>query len=126
MTSQLNPGTPGLPFRDAELTSIVTENAIDAAAEHAPPDFLEQAYQALKRVAERQLKLTADDVWEELERVPDAEAVQAKNNSAMGPVFRRAARDRVIFLVQGEGRTSERPSTHGRMLRVWQSIIFED
>jgi hypothetical protein len=70
-----------------------------------------------RRVATTSAELTVDDITPHI-----AEPVH--DTRALGPVMRRAARLGYIRPT-GQYRTSERPETHSRPLRVWASCITE-
>lgn len=52
------------------------------------------------------------------DRIPDTKAAA----SALGPAFRRAARDGVCVRVDGAFRESARPEAHRKPLPVWRSL----
>jgi hypothetical protein len=76
------------------------------------------AREALLAVAERQVSLTSDDVWQELERrgVPAPE-----EGRAMGPVMKRAMREGVIEPVGYTQGTN--PKHHADVMRVYRSLV---
>lgn len=108
------------PVLDAPRAHRVTEKAVSRSTAHAPSEVFEQASLALVGVAYQQPELTADDVWLAVPR----DVMKQWNPSALGGVFRAAAKDGLIELT-GEKRESQRPATHRRPLRVWRSRVYQ-
>ncbi len=90
------------------------QEAIQRADDHAAPEWKVAAYEALCHVANTTDEFTADDVWEAL----GPEAVNTHEPSALGPVFLRASRDKVIVKT-GKQVLSRNPRRH-RDLTVWR------
>ena len=83
------------------------------------PEWLEEAYTALRHVCRQQATVTSDDIW----RVMGAERMAQANPSALGVVFRRGVREGIIEAT-GLQASSSRAATHLRPLRVWRSKLF--
>lgn len=76
----------------------------------------------VESVARRLPRFTADDVWEALGAGPEDRSA----GSTLGSVMRAAKDDGLCELVRpAEYRTSNRPETHGRPLRVWASKVVD-
>jgi len=73
---------------------------------------------AIERVARRQRYLTADDVWEELDRMGVA---RPREPRAMGIMKSKAAGQ--FIKLCGMSKT-EMPSGHGHPFGRWESLVF--
>jgi hypothetical protein len=121
--------TPGLrihaaadePVLDAARAAQLSDAGCQQSGDRAADDWKMDMVRGIYVIARRQPLLTSDDLWAEL----GAAAVQRCNPSALGGVFRSAARDGLIRLT-GDRLESRRPAHHRRPLRVWQSLIFRD
>jgi hypothetical protein len=87
---------------------------IEEAALNADDGFIDAAFFAVIRVAERKQFFTTDDVWEALGERGTHE------NRAMGAVMRKARSEKVCFPT-GNYRPSVRLVAHGRPVRIWQA-----
>lgn len=117
----IQPGTP-LPERqvlDAERAHAVTEAAIEQVEKNASELYLDMLVDAVRAVALDRLHLASDDVHVRL----GGARMRLGNPSALGAAFRIAARLGYIRL-QPERKDSERPATHRRPLRIWESCIY--
>jgi len=88
--------------------------AIDQVEENASELWLEDAYEAIKFLAKERDLFTADNVWELVG--------PAREPRAMGAVFRRAVRDKVVAATNTYW-SSTRPMRHAGPVRVWRSTI---
>ena len=95
-----------------------TEAGIQAAHDNANTAWKQTAYAAIVTVARRQPRITADDVWRELEGSTPA----THNPSALGPLFRIAARNGIIRKIPGEMVMTVLARRH-REIQVWESLI---
>lgn len=109
---------------DKQATHTVTEQAIAQVEANASEQWIDVALEALRYVALRHERLTADDVWQRLDELPDVPAQHEP--SALGVVLRQAVSKKIIERSVGEVMRSLRPSTHGRELRVWRSLLYAD
>lgn len=108
-----------LPLAAASLAvHEATEAGIQAAHDHSNTTWKQTAYAAIVAVARRQPRLTADDVWSELKGSTPA----THNPSAIGPLFRIAARNGVIRKLPGELVKTVLERRH-REIQVWESLI---
>ncbi len=120
-------GVTDLPLFNASLeVQEARERAIQAAHDHANETWKQTAYAAIVEVARRQPTLTADHVWAHLKGAKPA----THEPSALGPLFRIAARRGVIQKRVGELVTSTLLKPDGkaqrhRELQVWSSLICE-
>lgn len=96
------------------------DDGIQRADDHAVPDWKDEAYLAVIRVAARLGEFTSDDVWAELA----ASEVSTHEHRAMGAVIRRAARAGWCAPTS-EFSLSRRPQRHRAPLRVWRSLRLE-
>ena len=103
---------PGCPC--GLSTAEVKAEAIARVDANAAPSWQEEAFQALLVTAERHETFTADEMWDEL----GPAASDTHEPSALGPVFLRAARAKLIVKT-GELRLSKNPRRH-RDLTVWR------
>lgn len=103
------PLDPGLARRNAD-------RGVAAVTQGADSGWLDRAYGAVVRVAERQPEFHADDVWEELgDDVPD----EAR---ALGTVMRRIAKDGIAAPTDLARRSSlKNCNQHWRP--IWRSLI---
>jgi hypothetical protein len=93
------------------------DDALERVERGAKEDWLEQAEQAVLRVAARQEKLTSDDVWAELRGIPSP-----RERRAMGPVLKRCESQGMIEYTDSTRRSSL-PQCHRRPVRVWRSKL---
>jgi hypothetical protein len=99
-----------------------TTEAIDRVEKNSNQDWSQAAYLACCLVAEQQVFLTSDDVWEMLATI--APQYQTHEPRAMGAVMRRVARDKKIEPTDRYVK-SNRPECHHRPQMIWDSLIFE-
>jgi hypothetical protein len=89
------------------------DEAIARVAANAPPNWIDDAINAIRHVSLKHRLLTSDDVWPLM--------IQPPEPRALGAAFQEAARrgiirktDRVI--------ASRRPECHGRPIAVWEVV----
>ena len=87
----------------------------------ADRDWLLSALRGVRVVARKKEYLTADDIWAWMRPLN----LTTPDNRAMGAVMRSSRIDKVIAPTH-EWRTSERPACHGRPIRVWKSLRYEN
>ena len=73
--------------------------------------------------ATRKPEITADDVWNEFDKLEQKPLTLEK--SAIGPVLVAAIKLGLLKRKDGFSLPSQRPSTHGRLLRVFRSQIYK-
>lgn len=114
-------GLAGLPlFQESLAVHEATEAAIQAAHAHADETWKSTAYAAIVTVARRKPKLSADDVWEELQ----GSTPTTHEPSALGPLIRIAARNGIIRKAHGEMVKTRFERRH-RELQQWISLIVD-
>ena len=106
------------PVLDPVRAHAVTEAGVRQSGDRAAEDWKQDMHAAIYVIARRQPLLTSDDLWNEV----GAAAVTEQNPSALGSVFRTAAKDGLIRLT-GDRQESQRPAHHRKPLRVWRSLI---
>lgn len=94
-------------LRDAGMTQ---------AAEHSPV-FSEIAFQAIKRVARRQIHVHVDDILREDVPTPS-------HPNAWGPVWMRAIREDIIQRTN-QTRQSEHTKKHSHNYPIYFSLIYQ-
>ena len=113
-----------LPFESSvpdPAPRAATAEAITRVEHHADPSWLERAYQTLCQIARQQAEITADDVWDALRG--EALSIVPHELRAIGPVFRRAAKDGIIGATD---RIKLSALGGGRWkVRVWTSRTFQ-
>ena len=109
---------------DPEETRRVIEDAVERAEDLLDDDQKMELLEAIRQAAASNQILTSDQVWDCLEQIEDDEHNEHDYRSALGPRMREAA-DIGWIINTGDYRPSQRPSTHGRPLRVWKSLIYE-
>lgn len=99
---------------DQGAARAAANRAIQQVEAHAPPDWMERAFQAAKHVATIRDEFTTDAIWYLVGAPPEPRA--------MGAVMRRI---QVAGLARPTDRTveSKREECHARPVRVWQSLI---
>lgn len=104
----------------------VTTEAINRSEANANPSFLEYALDLVKTLATTKQEVTIDDVREAYDYSfkNNGFVPFTHNNSAYGPVILRAVDAGYITKKEGAAVKSRRPSSHGRLLRVFTSNIF--
>jgi hypothetical protein len=113
-----------------EAVHQVTSEAIQRSERNANASFLEYAVGLVKTLATKKKEITIDDVREAYEAVVASTwdgvfaVPSTHNNSAFGPVILRAVEKGIITRKEGAAVKSRRPSSHGRLLRVFTSNIY--
>ncbi len=95
-----------------------TTAAIDQV-EHNAGEWIDEAIEAIRRVAQNCPEFTSDDVWDELG------GCDTHEGRAMGPVMRKAAGMGICERTE-RTRNSSRPVCHNRPQRVWRSLLIEE
>jgi hypothetical protein len=103
------------PVRDAVGAVQARDEAIARVDTAADPAWKMRALAALRRVAERQAELTAEDVWVEAREVPE-------EPRAMGPLM-QSARAKGWIEPTDQHRQSSMVVNHARPMRVWRSLV---
>jgi hypothetical protein len=93
------------------------DEALDQVEENANAEWTNLVAQIIKDLVAKSATITSDDVWLELQNYP---AITTHQPSAMGAMFRSAARQNLITATD-RFISSVRPSSHARPIRVWQS-----
>jgi hypothetical protein len=101
-------------------TAALVSDAMNRAEDNASPEFKRILADSIVAVATRRRELTTDDVWEEFEK---RSGIVSGDRSAIGPVMMKAVRKGIIQQKTGFSKNSTRPSTHGRLLRVFKSMV---
>lgn len=115
-------GSQDSPFPTAvELGHIGSKKAFD----NTESSYTVIALESVKAAAHRLKVITVDNVWAEMEARVNGAPLQraAFNGSALGAVMTNAAKLGAISN-SGTYQPSVRPSTHGRPVRVWKSLIY--
>lgn len=95
---------------------FTTDIAISRAASNADATWKETAMAAIKRVAMRLPRFTADDIWDEI-----GDAAATHDGRALGGIMRAAVRDRLCEPT-GEFVACRRMSRHKAPIQVWRSL----
>ncbi len=108
-------GNEQIPLFDAAKEARA--EALKRVDEAAEPEWKDMAYEAVVKTALRLPNFISDDVWE------TGGLDSTREDRALGPVFLRAARDRVCVKTD-RVRPSVRSHLSGKP--VWRSLIFDD
>jgi hypothetical protein len=92
------------------------DEALAQVDAHAAPEWKQLAYEAVRNVARRRASFISDDVWALTDLPP------AREDRALGPVFRKAAHD---GLIRKTDRTRPSVRSHLSGKPVWESLIYE-
>ena len=111
--------TPQITDPD-DAVQLIKEQAVDSASRGADRDWLTSALRGVRVLSTRQEYLTSDDVWQWLRPLE----LRTPDNRAMGAVMAASQRDRYIEATK-EWRISERSVCHGRPIRVWKSLRYD-
>lgn len=107
---------------NAEATQTAAEQGIARVEQNTNAAWRGVAFEAGIEVAHKFARLTADQIWEELDTYDNVPPVH--NKSALGPVIR----DLVSCGFLGKTADFERsvrPATHGKPLPIWTSLVYE-
>jgi hypothetical protein len=96
------------------------KDGMDRVEAHANPVWSALADDVVHYLARRQKTLTTDDVWA---RIAQVSPVVTRDNRAMGPVMRRAARAGWVVKTDSTEKT-DRPKANRRDIRIWKSRIY--
>ena len=116
----LPPPTPPKAPDPATAGEEARAEAVTRVSDHADPDWMQHALDAVLDLARTQEKVTSDDVWEVLDDI----AVETHDNRAMGAVMTEAARQEWLHRTDVTV-LSRRPINHRRPIRLWTSLIYE-
>jgi hypothetical protein len=83
--------------------------------------FKAAAYAAVQWYTRKQQFLTTDHVWHYLSEFNHTKSPEPR---VLGPVMRKARSDHLI-VPTNEYTRSHRRVNHGRMIRVWRSVIYD-
>lgn len=90
------------------------DEGMDRAERGTDAEWAEKAYRVLDcLVREQKDHVTADDLW-------DAGLARPREPRALGPVFRRAVRNR---LIEHSGRYAQSRHRHLAPIPVWRSLV---
>jgi hypothetical protein len=78
---------------------------------------------AILAVARRLPEFTVDDVYEELESIPNP--FSTHNPAALGPRMREVSKTMKYMTPTDRVQRSKRPIGHGNLHRLWRSEIFK-
>lgn len=98
-----------------EAAAAERDNAIEQVDGNAEAEWKDIAYEAVVRTARALPEFISDDVWEV------GELESTREDRALGPVLRRAARDAVAVKTD-RVRPSVRSHLSGKP--VWRSLIY--
>lgn len=98
----------------------LTEEALARVEQNATDEWLDLAWQTLKKVATENQTFTTDQIWAILDRYPN---VRTHEPRAMGSIMRKAVKH---GWVQKTDRyvSTNRPIAHGKPIAVWQSLAY--
>jgi hypothetical protein len=101
--------------------AALRDAAIQRVKDHADPDWFDRAMEAGRHVAGRMSQFTTDD----LVAVMNAAGVPPpREPRAWGPVMQQLAKDGVCVATD-RTKNSVQPQNHGRMMRVWRSMVVQ-
>ncbi len=106
------------PF--SKFISVETKTeAIERVKSNMNPEWAKRAMDCLREVATRKEYFTSDDVREALLGHPE----KTRTLSALGSIFKDA---NGVYCLPADRMpiASIIPSSHGRMLRVWKSLLY--
>jgi hypothetical protein len=95
------------------------EIAMEQVEENANAEFKRVALKSILSFAMNKPYLTANDVWDSL----DLLGITTHDNRALGPIFKKAAKDGLIEKTNTTTK-SNRCSRHCGDVRVWKSLVF--
>lgn len=109
--------TTTLPLFDYDAGRRLRNEGMASVSKHSP-NFSEQAYAALTRIAKRQLVLFADDLIAELD------GLKPPHPNAIGPAWQRAVHEGLIQRTN-QVRNSHDPAKRARSCPVYLSRVFD-
>tara|TARA_B100000579_G_C22752570_1_gene814775 strand:- start:126 stop:500 length:375 start_codon:yes stop_codon:yes gene_type:complete len=95
------------------------ENGMHRVDENANEEFRRVALKTILTYARNKPYITANDIWESLDLI----GITTHDNRALGPLFKKAARNKWIEKTNQTMR-SVRSTRHSGDVRVWRSLIF--
>ena len=106
---------------DSQSANANRDVALEQVESNANSEWTQLTLQIIKNLAESEYEFTSDNVWLKLADYPN---ITTHQPSAMGAMFKRAVR---LNYIQSTDRfiQSQRPSSHARPIRVWQSKLKE-
>jgi hypothetical protein len=104
-----------------DALQLIKDQAIEAASNGANEDWMSLALRGVRVVSTRRQFFTSDDVWDWMRPF----GISTPDNRAMGSVMRMSYRDRIIDPTK-EWTASGRSVCHGRPVRVWKSLRYEE
>jgi hypothetical protein len=107
----------GPPVLDPAQARANADEGVARADAGLDPAWKQRAREAIEQVAQRQATVHVDDVWELLGEDNGQEL------RALGAVFRRAERDRVIAMTDRARRTNRVNSNH-HWRPIWCSLVY--
>lgn len=108
---------------DVPKAIAATDRIVKETYDHSKEELKATLELALRYVAHSRLQFTADHVWAHLGEKLDA-SLSAAQKSVVGQIFRNLSKQGIISQT-GNFIRSERPSTHRRILPVWESHVYE-
>lgn len=106
---------------DSQSANANRDNALQQVEANANQEWTELVLQIIKLLANEKDEFTSDDVWQKLSDYPN---ITTHQPSAMGAMFRTALRLQFIASTD-KFVSSQRPVSHSRPIRVWESKLKE-
>lgn len=107
---------PGVVLTGLAAGRKLRDTGIARVTNAANDEWKRAAWTALLKARESLSELTSDDLWP---LIPDG--VTTTDNRAMGAVFQRAAREKLLVATD-RTRPSNRPETHANPKRIWRRV----
>jgi len=108
-----------LDFSKFKPIEQLKEIAMEQVEENANEEFKRVAFKSILQFAVNKPYVTANDVWASL----DLLGITTHDNRALGPIFKKAAKDGLIEKTNTTTK-SNRCSRHAGDVRVWRSLVF--
>lgn len=109
------------PRKDLQLEAVARDEGISRALGGAPVGWAYDALCAVRHVAERQVTLSADDVWDRLQAVG---ARTPPTRSALAGVLKQASGKKLAWIEPTDtSKMSEGDGRHRSRIMVWRSLI---
>ena len=97
---------------------------MDACDAHADPRWKRWTDGAVQVVARRLEFFSADDVYAELEKIPNFP--RTHNLSALGPRLKEVAKELGYMEATDRVQRSKRLVSHGNLHRIWHSKLYRE